>query len=241
MKNTKTIVAVVIVMILALVGLKLTRDYYKKEIEKVEYRERVAIIKNDSLTKLAEGLYTKVVADTATIKQLRKVVDSLKLEIKDPEVIIKTVFVPKEVEKPIDGIVVKDSIIQTKDNYPNSVNPFVKYESTIDVKKGTGVGKFSFNPIEMNLVIGENEDGTHSLTTKLPEYFQVSSVEVLSKPMEVKEEDNFGWLVGVGGGKDFYNNTPYLGGSLGIRYKKYYLDVVVGSNNSVTGLIKIEL
>ena len=66
---------------------KITRFFTDKSQEKLRRELRVEKIKNDTLTKIKEGLYTKLVADTLTKRELRQKVDSLKLEIKDPKII----------------------------------------------------------------------------------------------------------------------------------------------------------
>lgn len=201
--------------------------------EKFETALRKNKIKNDSLVQLKNGLYQKLIADTLTIKELRKKSNSLELELENPKIVEVIKFVPKEIEKPIDGIIIKDSIIETEDYYPRKENYFIKYSSKINLKTEKGEGKFSFTPQEVVLGIEQKKDGTYATKTKLPEYLKITDIDVESLPLTREKKDNFGILFGGGAGKDLKNNSSYLRLNTGIRYKKTYLQIGGNSNNTV--------
>lgn len=241
MKNRITLILAGIVILL-IAGLYFGNEYYKKQLEAEREGARREKIKNSELTKINEGLYTKLAADTLTIKQLKKLNDSLELKLENPEVVTVVKWKIKYLEKPVDGIVVKDSTMSLVDTYPDSINPFVTYRLKVDLKKWTGTGSWDFTPQEIVLGIGQNEDGTYSVNTKVPEFLSITGLDVSSLPMKTQKPDNFGWLLGVKGGKNFLDNNNLYGISGGIRYKKFYLDtdVLVGQDAAI-GLLGLKL
>lgn len=235
-----SILIIVVVILIALGGFKLGEHIQNKKTEETRLELRKQIIKADSLTKLKEGLYRKLVADTMTIAQLRRQADSLKLELKNPKIVIKTVYKFKEIEKPIDGIVVKDSTLEVNDAYPNKTNPFVKYFAKINLKTNAGVGKFTFEPLNINLGIEQNADGTYGLNSSVPDFINISSIDVTALPLDPVRTDNFGILLGAGLGQDFNDNSNFFVISSGIRYKKVILDIQGTSNKTLSSTLKFE-
>lgn len=234
-----------ILLVLLLIGVALGafligQNISEKKLEEQKQALRLEIIKNDKLTKVRDGLWTKIINDTKTKADLKNQVDSLGLELENPKVIIKTEFVFKEVEKPIDGIVVKDSTLEINDAYPNKEDPFAKYFATIDLTTGTGIGRFTFNPISVNLGIAQNEDGTFRLNTAVPDFINVTSIVVDALPMELPTIDNFGWLAGAGIGKDFRDESMYLTVSGGLRYKAVSILIQGTSNQTISTGFLIE-
>jgi len=240
MKLVKKISILIIVILLIIGGIKLGTTFYNKGKEEANIILRKERLKNDTLVKLNEGLYTKLVADSLTKKELNHLNDSLKLKLKNPKTITKIVFVPKEIEKDIDNVVQTDSTITINDYYPHKENKFVEYSANIDKVTGKGKGKFSWTPIEFSLGVTENEDGTYSLNTKVPEFMTVTGVHVYSRPIEPTKIDNFGWLIGGGIGTSFKDGNSYYKLSGGVRIKKFYVDIDLGTNGTSELGIKIE-
>lgn len=236
----KTILLILAGIAIAFSAFKITQVIADKKLKEEQVKLRKELIKNDSLIKINKGLYTKLVADTLTIKQLKKKSDSLELELKNPKVVVHTVYKFKEVEKPIDGVVVKDSMVELTDAYPDKENPFISYIANINLITGEGIGKFTITPLSISLGIGQNPDGTYRLNTKVPDFMTISSIDVQALPMELSEPDNFGWLVGAGIGKDFRDNSNYLTLSAGIRVKKVYLEAIGATNQTISAGFKFE-
>lgn len=242
MKTQNLIVTIIAVLAIIFATWKVSDYFNSKESDRVTELLRREKIKTSQLEKLKEGLYTKLVADTLKIKQLKKLNDSLQLELESPKVITEVKFKYKYIEKPIDYSFLKDSNLVVIDNYPNKENPFVKYKAEINRFTGLGKGSFNFNPQEIFIGIGQNEDGTYSINSKVPEYITVTGLEVKSLPMAVKKPDNFGWLLGVKGGRNFLDTSNLYGVSGGIRYKKLYFDTdVLLGDESLIGLLGLKL
>jgi hypothetical protein len=239
MKNKTTIILAGIILLLLIAGF-FTINYYKKQAQNSENRYKLEVLRNDKLEKVAEGHYRKKVADSLTQKQLNKIVDSLGLELKTkPKTITKIKFVPIEVEKPIDSISIIDHMVNIVDYYPDIQTNFIKYSNKFNLLTSKGVGKFEFSPIDISIVLSQREDGIFQSDIKVPDFISIGSVDIQSTPMEIPKIDNFGWILGVGYGKQF-NDSDFVRFTTGIRYKKIYLEVGGNTNNSVDGGIKFE-
>lgn len=239
-RTSSFLIAVVVAIVVMLAVWKFADIIHGKEKAELLRQVRIEKIKNDSLVNLGEGMYTKLVADTLTLKQLNKLNDSLKLELKNPKIITEIVTIIKEIEKPIDNVQVKDSIVTIEDFYPSKKDKFITYNSKININTSKGIGKFRFEKLPITLGIGQNKDGTYYVNTKLPEFMEVTKLDVQSQPIVEEVEDNFGWLVGVGAGNDYQYGNKYLTLSTGIRYKKLYLEVEGATNKTLEVGIKTE-
>ena len=240
MKTQNNIITIIAIIAVILITFKGASMYYAKQNEADKIALKKAKIKNSELTKIEEGLYTKLAADTLTINQLKKVNDSLGLKLENPEIVTVVKWKYKEVEKPVDSVTVKDSSLIIVDSYPSKENTFVTYRADINKFTGKGLGKFSFTPQEIRLGIGQNEDGTYSVNTGVPDYLVVTGIDVQALPMETSKVDNFGWIVGARIGQDFTDLSKYFKVNGGIRYKKLYISVGAGTNGTVEGGIDIE-
>lgn len=240
MKNLKKPIILVILVLLLIGFAAFIHHKYTSEIDNLKVSLKKELIKNDSLKKVADGFYTKLVADTLTKRELRRLNDSLKLELKTPKIITQIVFVPKEQETEIVEIEKDSTTLKLTDYYPDKDNPFIIYKSLIDLENKTGIGNFTFNSVKIDLGIGENPDGTFTINTKLPEFLEIASLDVSSQPITPTKVKNFGFLLGTGIGNNFRDDSPYMKLSTGVRYKKLYLDIQTGTNETAEVIIKYE-
>lgn len=224
------------IILLLLLGGWLGYQHYEKRLYKAHTELRTEKIKNDSLKRVTETQYNKLVADTLKQRELNKIVDSLKIKLDaKPKVIIKTVFVPQEAESPVDSVTTEGDIIKLVDHYPQKENYFVKYSAEVNRFTEDGIGKFSFGKLNINMVISQREDGIYQLDTQLPKWLTISGLRVQSTPLEPPQIDNFGWILGGSYGKDLSTDENYLRLSGGFRYKKFY---VIGGASS-TGQLDV--
>lgn len=238
--SLKNILIILGVLLLMFGAFKLSTYLNDKKVEKLQTEINRQKIKNDKLIKVRDGFYKKLVADTLTKNELKRKIDSLELEVKDPKIVEVIKFLPREVSKPTDNITIKDSTVKVTDYYPQKENYFIKYESKINTNTGLGTSDWSFGEQEIRLGIGQKEDGTFEVTTKVPDYFNITSVDVETLPMQPQEKDNFGWILGGGYGRDFGNNTHYINVRAGLRFKKTYLTIDGGSNNTINTTLSFE-
>lgn len=239
--TTKDIIYIIIIILLSLGAYKLSDYLNKKKIEEKATELREYRIKNNTLVKISEGYYSKLVADTLTKKELREKVRSLELEVENPIIVEVIKFVPKEIDTEIGEVEVLNDTIRQTDYYPQKEDYYVKYSSKTNIKTEKGVGNFSFQPQEFKLAIGQKEDGTYEVKTRLPEYFEITGLDVQALPMTPKKKDNFGILLGGGYGQNLTTKEEFLNIQAGVRYKKTYFFLNGGTNNTLNGTLTFEL
>lgn len=234
--NGKTIIIIVLCFVVAFVSINATKAIYEGKVAKVKRELKNYKIRNDSLTKVSEGHYKKLVADTLTKKQLRQKVDSLELKVKKPIIITKTEYKFKDIETE-GSIKQTDSTMFYTDYYPQKENPFIVYQSNVNKIKETFEGSFTLNPISIDFVFSQNEDGTYQLDTKLPDFISVTSIDIESIPLEETfiSEKTFTTFAGLKYNHTFTSQDPSVEVMFGARYRKINL---IGSlnTNSYLGL-----
>ena len=219
-----------VVIMLVIATFKISQYFSDKKFEAQRIEIKKLKIKNDTLTKVSEGHYRKLVADTLTKKELNKKIRELEIKVKDGVIVEKIILVPKEVEKPIDSLTITNDSIIISDYYPKKDNWFARYKATVNLNDSTSLGKFTFGELPISLVISEQEDGTFRSDLKAPDFIKVTSLEVLSLPLEPTKTDNFGWLVGGKINRNFQNGD--LGYEIlgGVRIKKINIITSINTN-----------
>jgi hypothetical protein len=227
-KSLRLIILTMTIILLFIV----TRSCYQREIEKLRAENKKNILRGDSLVKINETTYTKYVADSLTIRELRKIIQDLDIKVKNPKMLTRIVYVNKDIEKDIDGIVVNDSIINILDHYPNKENATITYDASLNILTQKGRSKFSFKEQQLNLVVSQDKNGMWRATLKTPnEFVNINSLDVLTLPSVTEEVKvkNFGWLLGAKYNTNLTsdtNNAELLGG---FRYKRVN---IIGSVNT---------
>lgn len=240
MKINITLILIIIILLLIGGGFWM-KNYYKNQIAEEKLELRKEKLGNDELKQIAEGHYQKLVADTLRVKDLERIVDSLNIELKaKPRIVYQIKYVPKEVEKPVDSISIQDGVIGIEDFYPEKDNYFIRYRNKISLVDSTGTGIWSFNPLSVSAVISERSDGMFVADFKTPSWLSIESVDIQATPLTPTKIDNFGWLLGVGVAKDFRDDAFYGRLSGGIRYKKIYLILGAGTNQTVGANLNFE-
>ena len=219
-----------IAIMLVLATFKVTQYFSDKKLEAQRIEIKKLKIKNDTLKKVSDGHYQKLVADTLTKKQLRKEIEDLKLKVKDGVIVEKIVVVPKEVEKPIDSLEITLDSVSIIDYYPTKDNWFARYSAIIKLKGGDNTGKFTFSELPINLVISEQEDGTFRTDLQAPDFISVASLEVLARPLDPVKVDNFGILAGGKINRNMENGNLTYEIIGGFRFKKINIITSVNTN-----------
>ncbi len=214
-------IAVIILLFLGI--MQFNKCSSDKEKDKLKAELHAQILRGDKLKKISDTQYEKLVADTLTKKQLKHVVDSLGIAVKNPLIVTKIVYQQKTVEKDVDGIVVKDSVVNVEDYYPSKEKQTIKYTSKIDLKTSKGTSKFEFKPQSMDLVVSQEDNGLWKATFKTDnEFVNINSVDVLALPSVTKEvvTNNWGTLGGLKYNTSMSDKSSSLEVLGGIRYKK---------------------
>ena len=196
------------------------------------------ILKKDSLVKVREGEFTKLVNDTKSKKELDREVkgetpktyEDIK---KSKEKIIshtKIKLVP--VSKTIVDTVYIDSSGTKKFTsfYPEKNNYFIKNFTTIINNEAKT--EWSFTPLKVNIVVTEQKDGMYRARLSGPEWIQAEEVTINSLPLNPVTERKFKFLLGASGGYDFNTRTLPLGVYTGFRVKNKIL-ILNGQTNKV--------
>ncbi len=235
--------AAIIIAVILLFGVQ--RKCSQDKISEIKKELRIERLKNDTLQKISDTQYRKLIADTLTQKQLNKRIKELGIALEaKPKVIYNTKIVVKEVDKIVDNIIRDSTSIAINTYYPQKENYFVNYQNKINLKDNTGVEHWKFSPVEISIVLSQRKDGMWQSDIKVPEFMEVGSVDVQATPFEIeksKKRSTFGLLLGGGAGYDFRTEEIYGRISGDLRIKKFYIGVGAGSNQTVDGGIKIEL
>lgn len=229
MKFDIKIIALVILAIL--LTFQFSKCSSNKEKEKLMADLHKEILKGDKLKKISDTQYEKLVADTLTIKQLKNVVSDLGLKVDNPKIVTRIVYQQKDVEKPVDGVVVKEDSLFIEDYYPNKEKSTLKYTANVNIKTKKGVGKFKFQPQGLDLIVSETAKGLWKTTLKTDnEFVTINSVDVQSLPSVTSDKtNNWGTLGGLKynmGLSEKSENVEVIGG---IRYKRVN---IIGSANT---------
>lgn len=239
--DLKTIIIIILAIIACIATFKITSYFKDRNVENAEAKYHAQLLRNDSLVKIKDGLYEKHVADSLTQRDLNKLVDSLKIPVKGTvKQITRLAFKPKTQDTKIDSIKVENDSIHFEDFYPQQKDYFTKYEGKLNTATKSGKGKFSFSPQNINLVITQEADKSYKVTAGVPEYFNITGLDVQSLPIKEPEINNWGWLLGGGAGKDYREDSVYLKAAGGIRYKKIQVQFAGNTNKTVDVTTLIE-
>ena len=239
--NFKNIAFIAIIGLLIFFGVKYYITQNKLEKERLEVRKDK--IRDDKLVKLSEGEYRKLVADTLTKAELKEKINEFAIKLKNAVIAQEIVYVPKTVEKVVEKVIKTDTTLIAIDYYPKKKGYFAKHTTTFDTRDYSAKGKFEFQPTKIRLAIGQNEDGTYQVITKLPEYFEVTSLDIQSLPMTPEKRDSFGLILGGSVGKEFNTGSSEVGYfqlNGGIRYKKLYIMAGITTSGTAEAGLNIE-
>lgn len=202
-------------------------------------------IAQDSLIKLSDGYYQKLVADTLTKQQLKKLVEDItELKNRKPISVTTTIIKPVQIVKEIDSIAVKKDSAFIEDYYPKKEFYYLKYTNRFSLGTQKGVSNFDFTPIKLVQVVTKKNNGLYQVDFKGPHFLKVESLDIQTEPRIEPVKDNWGTLIGVGYGQSLdkvkqIDNFVEL--NIYQRYKKLYLGIGVTTNKNIKGGLKIEL
>tara|TARA_R110000868_G_scaffold74337_2_gene214910 strand:- start:30835 stop:31560 length:726 start_codon:yes stop_codon:yes gene_type:complete len=241
MKN-KILLSIIALLILSVGILWIQKSRAKNQVFQTQQELRKKTIAQDSLVELSDGYYQKLVADTLTAKQLKKVTSELvELKRRKPISVTSVVAAPKSIKKDVDKVVVEKDSIFVEDYYPDKLKPFLKYTNRISVKTEKGKSEFKFNKIKLTQVVTKKENGLYQVDFVAPEFLDVSSIDIQAEPMKEKEKDNWGTVIGVEYGRNLDSNRDVFGVNLYKRYKRISIGAGIDSDKTVKGGVRIEL
>ena len=236
---------ILILALLIIIGILWFKNNQKeKKLFEESQKYRKEVIKKDSLEKVADGYYKKILADTLTQKELKRLAeDIVELKNRKPVSITKTIIQPVEIRKETDSITVERDSAFITDYYPNKTNPFLKYTNRFSLSTQKGNSNFDFNRITLTNVVTKKENGLYQVDFKGPDFLELKSLDIQTEPILEPVKDNWGTLIGVdyGTNLDKAANLPnFVEFSVYQRYKKFYLGGGITSNKDVKGGLKFE-
>jgi hypothetical protein len=221
---------IVIAGLFAFMVFYITKCNSDKQTEELRAELHKNEIKMDTLKKISDTQYEKLVADTVTKKDMAKIIKDLEMEVKNPKIITRIEYKQRDVEKAMDNVIVENDSVHIEDYYPSKEKHTLKYTGGISLVSKQGKGKFEFKPQKLDLLISETDKGMWKATLKTDnEFVEVNSLDVHTLPVAEQKIKNWKYF---GGAK--YNTTSdkttqsyeILGG---FRYKKLN---VLGSVNT---------
>jgi len=221
--------------------------YLRKEQEKTKRFEteqelRVTKIRHDSIVKITDGYYQKLVADTLTKVQLKRLTSQvIGLKGREPVSITTIEAGPKSLQKSTDKVEIKEDSLFIEDYYPDKLKPFLKYTNKISLKTKLGNSNFKFGTIKLTQVVTKKENGLYQIDFITPDFLDVKSIDIQSEPMAKEKKDNWGTLIGIDYGKNLETQKNIFGINIYKRYKKFYIGASIDTDKTVRGGIKIEL
>ncbi len=205
----------------------------------VDYKK--TILQKDSLEKIREGEYTKLVNDLKSSndlkKYIKKISDSTYQDIKrnkeKPLIITKVTTVPKTIQT-IDTVYIDTLGVRTITSYyPNKDSMYIKHTSIIKDKESKNTWEFS--PLKLNVIVTQQKDGMYRAIFVGPSWIEAQEVTVNSLPLSPITERKFKFLLGASGGYDFNYRNVSAGIYTGFRYKNQIV-LVNGNTNKVVSL-----
>ena len=205
----------------------------------VDYKK--TILQKDSLQKIRDGEYTKLVNDLKSSNDLKKYIkeisDSTYQDIKrnkeKPLIITKVTTIPKTIQT-IDTVYIDTLGVRTITSYyPNKDSMYIKHTSVIKDKESKNTWEFS--PLKLNVIVTQQKDGMYRARFVGPSWIEAQEVTVNSLPLSPITERKFKFLLGASGGYDFNYRNVSAGIYTGFRYKNQIV-LVNGNTNKVVSL-----
>lgn len=205
----------------------------------VDYKK--TILQKDSLQKIREGEYTKLVNDLKSSNDLKKYIkeisDSTYQDIKrnkeKPLIITKVTTIPKTIQT-IDTVYIDTLGVRTITSYyPNKDSMYIKHTSVIKDKESKNTWEFS--PLKLNVIVTQQKDGMYRARFVGPSWIEAQEVTVNSLSLSPITERKFKFLLGASGGYDFNYRNVSAGIYTGFRYKNQIV-LVNGNTNKVVSL-----
>ena len=205
----------------------------------VDYKK--TILQKDSLQKIRDGEYTKLVNDLKSSNDLKKYIkeisDSTYQDIKrnkeKPLIITKVTTIPKTIQT-IDTVFIDTLGVRTITSYyPNKDSMYIKHTSVIKDKESKNTWEFS--PLKLNVIVTQQKDGMYRARFVGPSWIEAQEVTVNSLPLSSITERKFKFLLGASGGYDFNYRNVSAGIYTGFRYKNQIV-LVNGNTNKVVSL-----
>ncbi len=255
----KWIIGVVVILFIGSIGYVIYRE--KKFKEKVRnFQTIVNTLQIQKSQSDSTAVSYKIMVDqySSSQKDLKKQLKELKdnhvadLADKDRRILSLSKYsiaLKSQIDTLIPKIKVTDSSlhINVMDYYPDKEDYFVRYEGYVhlDLKGAKNnsyvpvlAREFSFRPMDINVVLTEDELGGWNSYVDAPNFIRLKSIQVKSLPAEqyVPTVPRIKMLLGAGIGS-IYGQGSYMFLSGGVRYKKFNAVLSAGLRSTNLSLL----
>ncbi len=247
-KNWKYIIGGIIALA-AIYLLFIKPNLELKALEKQNETLKKEVLAKDTLQKLADGKYSKLVNTFNSTNDLNKILktelsviyDSIKNRKEKVLSINQNNITFKPKTNTVIVYVNKDSTYSFTSFYPQKDKYFIKYNGTLDTKSKTVTDDWSFTNFNLNVVMTQRKDGLWDSYLDGPEFLKVNSIKVNSLPAKdyipTAEKQKLFVLyggLGIRGNTDLnVNNKDLLiKGALTIK-NKYMIQADYGTDKKV--------
>ncbi len=194
---------------------------------------QMELIQKDTLLKITEGKYRKVVNTYTSPKDLKEIVrknsgEISKIIINNKEKVLSNTNVNLTFKGKMDTIFVtkKDSLYTFSSFYPKSPDPFIQFDGVLNTNNNKLTENWKFNDVKLNIVLTEKENGLWNTYLDAPEYVKVNSMTINSlPPKEYTPKAEKAKLFNLYGG---------LGVRSGINTLKNFKDKDITVNGAIT-------
>lgn len=231
---TLTLIAIIIGLFIYLTFNKIGTD---KQISNL----KDSILLKDSLKKIRDGEYTKLVNDNKSKSDLEKEVkNSSPQTYKDIKKAKEKIVSNTNISVKPTGKVTRDTVYidstgtrRFTSYYPNIDSAFVTHRSVITNSIATNT--WEFKPLKLNVIVTQQQDGMYRARLLGPKWIEAQEVTVNSLPMASITEKRFKTLLGASGGYSFNDKDLVVGIYTGFRYKNTII-LLNGATNKVVSL-----
>lgn len=220
-------------------------------VDKNELLEK-ELIKSDTLKKVAEGKYAKLVNTYSNKQELEDELKEknntiLQLIKKNKErVLSKTdVHLTFKNKKDTSSIVkTSDSTFNFKSYYPNKDSSFINYIGNVNIHDKIVNGEWVFSELKINLILTQRQDGLWNNYFDGPSFIKLNNMTINSLPAKkyiIPVKDKlFNIYGGLGYRTNFDKSNIILKGGIGIKNKVIF-EADAGTDKTIGGGILIKL
>lgn len=230
-----------IIFLLMLIGVIIFGIFKSNTFNKQVTDLKKTILSKDSIQKVRDGEYTKLIDDTKTQAELNKEVNTIAKETykdikKSGEKIVSNTNISV---KPVTKIVIDTVYVDSSGTqkftsyYPNIDSAFITHKITIQNSLATN--SWEFKPLKINVVVTQQKDGMYRARLIGPKWIEAEEVTINSLPITSVTEKKFKYLLGASGGYSFQNNDLVVGVYTGFKYKSQII-LLHGETNKVVSI-----
>lgn len=248
MKNSFNNILLIILIIL-IIFLSWKISWIRGENEDIVDELKKSIISNDSLVKEAEGRYVKLVNYYNTENDLKEQLKESNKELynvikKDGEKILSLtkaiIVLQDQVNSGFGSINSSDTNkINLNLKYPNDIDPFIKWDGSINRKTAYYNGKWSFGHLPLQIVLTEEQRGLWKSRLIGPDWLKVDSMTINSLPNKDycdNELKKLQFLIGAGYIKSLTNQSNAISVGTGVSFNGKHNILLKATTNKEVGV-----